>query len=99
MSARHLLISGLVLINIMLAALLVDRIGFYTPAASAQGFNSSGQYAIVSGSTPDGGYVYVLDQNAGVISGLVIPYNHSNPQYLIPRNVGMDISRARVRNP
>src|SRR5271170_7896177 len=99
MSARHLLISGLVLINIMLAALLVDRIGFYTPAASAQGFNSSGQYAIVSGSTPDGGYVYVLDQNAGVISRLVIPYNHSNPQYLIPRNVGMDISRARVRNP
>ncbi|HTV48974.1 MAG TPA: hypothetical protein VMG59_11080 [Phycisphaerae bacterium] len=100
MSSKQLLIGALVLINIMLAAMLVSRIGLQTPAARAQGYNGGGgQYAVASGSSMNGGIVYILDENAGVISGLVTSYNSSSPKYIIPRNIAMDISRASKRTP
>jgi hypothetical protein len=99
MTGKQLLIGALVLLNIILAGVLADRVGFQTAAAQAQGFGGVGHYAVVSGNNTTGGIVYVYDEDAGVLSGLITPYNSTTPQYIIPRNILMDINRSRSRTP
>ncbi len=97
MNGKKLLIIGLLGINAVLAAGVLTRIGWPSATARAQ-VTHGGHYLTVAGSDRSDGFVYVYNQDSGILTARMTPSNN-NPgaRWLAPYNISADIKRARMR--
>lgn len=97
MKARSWLIICLVGVNAaLLGALLAGRASL-TPTAQAQALRG-GHYMAVSGTSPQGGVVYLYNVDTGVMGGYVYAQaNPRNPVAIVPHSITQDIKRVKLR--
>lgn len=97
MNGRKGLIIGLLGINAVLAVGLAVQLGWQTPTASAQ-VARGGHYLMVSGTDAMAGYVYVYNEDSGILTAKVTPVNNmAGTHWLAPYSVSADIKRARAQ--
>ncbi len=99
MKNRRWLIPGLLILNAVLAAGLICRIGGWRAhAARARAILRGSHYLTVSGSSSAGGAVYVLDVDTGVLGGWIIsPTNPRRLVFIAPESISQDIRRLQRR--
>ncbi len=99
MNARNWLVGGLVGLNAaLIVAFCAGRMSL-TPTAQAQAQAlRGGHYMAVSGTSQQGGVVYLYNVDTGVMGGYIFQQaNPRNPVPIVPRSISQDIKRIKRR--